>query len=76
MTVLAAAIGTVVTMLFFFFKFPNNSHPLHDTDYMKRVSSDKLGISIQAEDDVFNADEVKKLLNELGAEEVNEIYLR
>lgn len=73
-TVLAAAIGTVVTMLFFFFKFPNNSHPLHDTDYIKRVSSDKLGISIQAEDDVFNAEEVKKLLNELGAEEVNEIY--
>lgn len=73
-TVLAAAIGTVVTMLFFFFKFPNNAHPLHDTDYMKLVSSDKLGISIQAEDPLFDAEEVKRLFSELGAEQVGEIY--
>jgi hypothetical protein len=46
-TVLAASIGTVVTMLFFFFKFPNNNHPLLETDYMKLVSVDKYGVSIQ-----------------------------
>lgn len=73
-TVLAAAIGTVVTMLFFFFKFPNNSHPLHDTDYMKKVSTEKYGINIQADDELFNAEEIKKFLNELGAAEVGEIY--
>lgn len=73
-TVLAAAIGTVVTMLFFFFKFPNNSHPLHDTDYMKKVSSDKFGVVIQADDELFNYGEVKRFLSEIGASEVNEIY--
>ncbi|HET56257.1 MAG TPA: DUF3341 domain-containing protein [Ignavibacteria bacterium] len=73
-TVLAASIGTVVTMLFFFFKFPNNSHPLHDSDYMKKVSTEKYGIYIQADDVLFNAEEIKKFLNELGAAEVGEIY--
>jgi hypothetical protein len=73
-TVLAAAIGTVVTMLFFFFKLPNNSHPLHDTDYMKKVSSDMYGIYIEANDPAFNLDEVKGLFSELGASEVTEIY--
>lgn len=73
-TVLAASIGTVVTMLFFFFKFPNNSHPLHDSDYMKKVSTEKYGIYIQADDVIFNVEEIKKFLNELGAAEVGEIY--
>ena len=52
-TVLTASIATVVAMLFFFFKLPNNSHPLHGTDYMKKVSSDKYGISIQVSDPKF-----------------------
>lgn len=73
-TVLAAAIGTVVTMLFFFFKFPNNSHPLHDTDYMKKVSTEKYGINIQADDELFNVEEIRKLFSDLGAAEVGEIY--
>lgn len=73
-TVLAAAIGTVVTMLFFFFKLPNNSHPIHDTDYMRKVSRDKFGIVIEADDPLFNLDEVKQLLTDLGAAEVGEIY--
>jgi hypothetical protein len=45
-TVLAASIATVVTMIAIFFKFPNISHPLHNTDYMKKVSSDKYGICL------------------------------
>jgi len=73
-TVLSAAIGTVLTMLLFFFKLPNNSHPMHDTDYMKKVSSDKFGILIEAEDPLFNEEEIKKLFSELGAIEVGEIY--
>ena len=44
-TVLLASVLTVVTMIVLYFKFPNNSHPLHDTPYMKRVSSDGFGIS-------------------------------
>ena len=73
-TVLAAAIGTVVTMLFFFFKFPNNSHPLHDTDYMKKVSSDKYGLVIQADDPKFNLDEVKSFFEALNAKDVSPVY--
>ncbi len=73
-TVLAASIATVMTMLFVFFKFPNNSHPLHDTGYMRKVSSDKYGLCIMAEDDNFSLDEVKKFFGELGAEDITEIY--
>ena len=73
-TVLAAAVATVLTMLFVFFKFPNNSHPLHDTDYMKAVSSDQYGISIQANDPIFSEEEVIKLLGELGAIKIEEIF--
>lgn len=73
-TVLSAAIATVVTMLFFMFKFPNNSHPLHDSDYMKAVSSDKYGITIQSEDPQFNEEKIRNLFGELGASKIIEIY--
>lgn len=72
-TVLFAAVFTVVWMLFVMFKFPNNSHPLLDTEYMKKVSIDRFGITIQASDPLFNVSEVKKLFGELGAEEIYEI---
>src|SRR5512137_206402 len=49
-TVLLASVLTVVSMIVIFFKFPNNSHPLHDTPYMKRVSTDGFGICIEAAD--------------------------
>ncbi|MEW6506232.1 MAG: quinol:electron acceptor oxidoreductase subunit ActD [Bacteroidota bacterium] len=73
-TVLSASIATVLTMLFIYFKLPNNAHPLHDTDYMKKVSSDKYGISIQAEDEKFDEEKVKKFLTEIGAKEINAVY--
>ncbi len=72
-TVLSAAIATVATMLFVFFKFPNNSHPIHDTEYMKSVSSDKYGIMIQADDPNFDATKIRLLFSELNASAVYEI---
>lgn len=72
-TVLFAAVFTVVWMLFVMFKFPNNSHPLLDTEYMRKVSIDRFGITIQASDPLFNVSEVKRLFGELGAEEIYEI---
>ncbi len=75
-TVLSAAVFTVVWMLFIMFKFPNNSHPLIDTEYMKKVSVDKYGISIQAVDEKFDLTGVKNFLKEIGAEEIFEIYYR
>jgi hypothetical protein len=73
-TVLLASVGTVLVMLFFFFRLPNNSHPLHDTEYMKKVSVDKFGVSIEAKDPNFEAEKVKKLFASLGAEKIEEIY--
>ncbi len=64
--VLASVVLTVNIMIIFFFKFPNISHPLHDTRYMKEVSSDKFGICVQAEDELFEEPKVRKLLQSLG----------
>ncbi|MBI5325684.1 MAG: DUF3341 domain-containing protein [Ignavibacteriae bacterium] len=74
LTVLLASIGTVLTMLFFYFRLPNLSHPLHDTDYMRSVSNDKFGISIEAGDSLFEKDRVNKLFERLGAKTIGEIY--
>ena len=73
-TVLAASVATVLTMLFVFFKFPNNSHPLHGTNYMKAVSSDKYGITILADDPKFDEKEVNNFLAEIGAKVVEPIF--
>ena len=73
-TVLTASIATVLAMLFVFFKLPNNSHPLHGTEYMKKVSSDKYGISIQAEDPKFDESKVRTLFESLHAKEINAVY--
>ena len=73
-TVLLASVGTVIVMLFIFFRLPSNSHPVHDTPYMKKVSVDKFGVVIEARDKLFDADKVTELLKELHAGEVFPIY--
>ena len=45
-TILTGAVLSVLMMIVFLFKFPNNAHPLHDTNYMKQISSDTFGIAI------------------------------
>ena len=69
-TVLLASVLTVVTMIVLYFKFPNTSHPLHDTPYMKMVSSDHFGIAILASDPIFDDRALRSLLEELGAKEI------
>ncbi len=73
-TVLSASIGTVLALLFVFFKFPNNSYPLHDTNYMKNVSSDKYGLCILAEDPIFDELKVKEFLGSLGSYKIEPVY--
>jgi hypothetical protein len=73
-TVLLASILTVVSMIVLFFKFPNNNHPLHDTSFMKRVSSDGFGICIEREDEKFDEQAVRRLLVELGGKDVAPVY--
>ncbi len=71
--VLLAVLGTVGAMIIFFFKFPNTSHPLHDTPYMKKVSSDKFGVTVQANDEMFDEKKVRELFKSTGGE-VEAIY--
>ncbi len=73
LTVLFASVGTAIFMLFIIFKFPNNQHPLHDTDYMRKVSVDYYGILIEAKDVKFDVAQVKNLLNEFQPDEIHEI---
>lgn len=73
-TVLATSVLSTLFMIIFYFKFPNVAHPLHDTPYMKSVSSNKYGICIQANDTKFHTPEVKKFLKNIGGKEISEIY--
>ncbi len=72
-TVLLASVLTTAAMIVLYFKFPNNAHPLHDTDYMKKVSLDKYGLYIKKDDPDFDNDKIRALFEELGAEEIQEI---
>ena len=73
-TVLLASVATVTSMIIIFFRFPNNSHPLHDTKYMKRVSSDKYGAVIESDDPKFDFEGVKLFFENIGASKVEPIY--
>jgi len=61
LTVLFSAVGAVAIMLFLYHKLPFNSHPIHDTVYMKKTSSDHFGIYVESEDPDYNAEELKDM---------------
>ena len=75
-TVLMATVFTVVSMFAIFFGLPDNSHPLHDTDYMKKVSCDHYGIIIETTDPNYNEAEVTDLLNSFDPVSTGFIYYR
>ena len=72
-TVLFASVLSVAAMIVIYFRFPNNAHPLHDTSYMKQVSSDSFGICIEASDPLFDEEKVVNLLKSLGGKEVSPV---
>jgi len=74
--VLFGSVSTVIGLLIIFLNLPRNSHPLHDTNFMKRVSSDKFGICIEAADPLFDANTISNWFRKLGAESIEEIYYR
>jgi hypothetical protein len=74
LTVLLAAVLSTLAMIVVYFKFPNISHPLHNTAFMKAVSSNKYGISIEAADPKFSEAKVKDLLRKLGGQTVAPVY--
>ncbi|MGB5849948.1 MAG: quinol:electron acceptor oxidoreductase subunit ActD, partial [Ignavibacteriaceae bacterium] len=74
LTVLFATLSTVIAMLTFYFKFPANNHVLHDTQYMKKVSLDRFGIVIEANDPKFEQSKIEDLLRGFGPESVETVY--
>ena len=73
-TVILATLSTVVAMFTFFFGLPRNSHALHDTEYMKKVSRDHYGIVIEASDPKFNEKETLEFLKGLNPLSTELIY--
>jgi hypothetical protein len=73
-TVLIAALTVTAFMLAVYNKLPANTNPLHDTDFMKHVVSDKFGIYIEAKDSKFNEQEVKNLFGALGGKNIESVY--
>jgi mono/diheme cytochrome c family protein len=65
---------STLAMIVLYFKFPNNAHPLHDTQYMKHISSNKFGLSIQAEDPKFDERLVKGFLKSIGGKEITPVF--
>lgn len=74
LTILLAALFTIIFTLIVFNKLPKINHPLMDTEYMRRVSSEAFGIFISAEDKKFNPDEIIGLLKSLGSSSVSLVY--
>ncbi len=74
LTVLLASVLSVVAMIVIYFKFPNNRHPLHDTTYMRRVSSDMFGLYVKADDPAFVERTVRDHFTRLGAAEIEPIH--
>jgi mono/diheme cytochrome c family protein len=73
LTVLFASVLSVLAMIVIYFKMPNNSHPLHDTPYMRAVSSDKFGIYVQAADPIFDEARVRQHFSHLGARSIETV---
>ncbi len=63
-------------MLIIFNKLPKINSPLNDTDFMKNVTSDKYGIVINADDELFDENDTKNLLLSTGAYSIDNIYYR
>lgn len=73
-TVLIASLVLVGALITIFNKLPSNANPLMDTAFMKRVTSDKFGIYIEAKDPKFDLNEVRRLFEGTGSKEVINIH--
>lgn len=73
-TVLLATVMTVVSMLAIFFGLPRNNHPLHNTNYMKKVSKDHYGVVIESVDPKFDELKIKEFLGSLNPVDTELVY--
>jgi len=74
LTVLLSALTLVGSLIALFMKLPANANPLMDTAFIKRVTSDKFGIYIEADDPKFNLEEVRTMFEALGSTSVSNIH--
>lgn len=74
MTVLLATVMTVIAMLAMFFRLPENKHPLHDTNYMKKVSRDHYGVIIESDDPLFDENKVLEFIKSLNPVTTEIVY--
>ena len=72
--ILTSAVLSVVMMILYLFKFPNNSHPIHDSAFAKSTSSDMFGIYIEADDPKYDYDSIAAIFSEFGANITEPIY--
>ena len=73
-TVIMATVSTVIAMFAFFFGLPRNTHALHDTNYMKKVSRDHYGVVIEAIDPKFDETATLEFLKSLKPLSTEIIY--
>ncbi len=74
MGVLFGAVSTVISLLAIWLGLPRNSHPLHDTEFLRQVSDDRFGICIEAEDPKFDEKGSLAFLKSLGGDKVESAY--
>lgn len=73
LTVLLSAFGAVFGM-FFLNGLPKLNNPLFNVDRFKKATDDGFFACIEADDDMFEKAEVKKLFEEAGATHIEEVY--
>lgn len=73
LTVLLSSFGAVFGM-FFLNGLPKLHNPLFNVQRFKKATDDGFFACIEAEDDMFEIDKVKKLFKEAGATHIEEVY--
>jgi hypothetical protein len=73
LTVLLSAFGAVFGM-FYLNGLPKFNNPLFNVERFKKATDDGFFACIEAKDDMFESDKVKKLFEEAGATHIEEVY--
>lgn len=73
-TVVLATVSTAVAMFAIFFALPRNAYPLHDTDYMRKVSRDHFGVMIASADPKFDEIGTAEFLKKLNPVSFEFVY--
>ncbi len=73
-TVLLAALTITGSMIAIFNRLPENSNPLLDTDFIRRTTSDMIGIYIEAADKNFEYNKINELFRTLKAVKIQDVH--